>query len=61
MTSLDVEFTPSNVSGDYIDSMENPADMPKTLPLTFEQRPGSSEWVADLPIKTRIPNREDET
>ena len=54
---LDVEYTPTDVSGSYLDSTANPTGVEVMRTLTFEQRFGSSEWTAEINLRTRNEDR----
>ena len=53
-TSLQVEYTPMDVSGSYLNSTANPTDVEKMEPLRFIQRFGSKEWTAEINLTTRV-------
>ena len=56
-SAINVKFTPTNVSGSYLDSTINPTGVEKIRPLSFYQRFGSDDWTAELIVYTRNVDR----
>ena len=56
-SAINVNYTPSNVSGSYLDSTMNPTGVEKTSSLSFYQRFGSDDWTAELIVYTRNTDR----
>ena len=56
-SAINVKFTPTDLSGSYLDATMNPTGVEKTEPLTFIQRFGSNEWTAELNLRTRSLDR----
>ena len=56
-STLDVEYTPTDVSGSYLDATANPTGVEKMETLRFEQRFGSPDWTAEINLRTRNEDR----
>ena len=50
---LEIKYTPTDVAGTYLHATTNPTGDTITAPLMFIQRPGSTEWTAEISIATR--------